>query len=163
MATEFEVRRATLKDIPHVVKLAVDLVIESRSPHRPEIDDEVIREFRQQNLEQLEMVLETPEGGIFVAEDSDGTILGHLLMLTGQTDTVTGASQAWIYDVSVRPDHQRRGVGRALMKHAEEFARRLGFHYVGLGVTEANTQALDFYRQLGYQVERVQMVKRMVD
>lgn len=144
-----------------MIELAVELVVESRSPYRDGIPDENIREFRRRNFEQLESVLDLPEGGLFVANDPAGAHIGHILLLGNQTDSVTEAQQAWVYDVSVRPDWQGRGVGKALMARGEEFARSLGLDYIGLGVTAANSKAVEFYQKLAYSVERVQMVKRL--
>jgi len=82
----------------------------------------------------------------FVAVDATDQPLGYLLL-----DVVDGA--AHIEQVSVHPDHARRGIGRALIERAESWARdrgrpaltlttyvevpwngpyyeRLGFHYL---------------------------------
>ena len=141
--------------------LAVELVVTSRSPFRPGIEDDQIRRFRRHNFEHLPTVLELPEGGLYVAKDASGEHIGHILLLGNQIDTVSEVAQAWVYDVSVRRDWWGRGVGRALMAKGEEFARELGLDYVGLGVTSANERAVGFYEELGYQVERVQMIKRL--
>jgi predicted N-acetyltransferase YhbS len=157
----YSIRRANDDDIPKVISLAVELVVESRSPYREEIPDQQIREFRQRNFDQLDSVLELPEGGLFVAIDKVGEHIGHILLLGNQIDSVTEARQAWVYDVSVRTDWQGKGVGRALMVRGEEFARSLGLEFIGLGVTAANERAVDFYKAQDYCVERVQMVKRL--
>ncbi len=47
------------------------------------------------------------------------------------------------------------------MGRAEDFARSLGLDWIGLGVTQANQRALSFYQEIGYGIERVQMVKRL--
>ena len=159
--SSYHIRSANKDDLSKVISLAVDLVIESRSPYREGISDERIREFRQRNFEQLDSVLELPEGGLFVANNEAGEHIGHILLLGNQMDSVTEARQAWVYDVSVRADWQGRGVGRALMVRGEQFARSLGLEYIGLGVTTANRRAVDFYQAQDYHVERVQMIKRL--
>lgn len=139
----------------------MELVVTSRSPYRPEVEDEQIRRFRRQNFQHLPMILEMPEGGVYVAKDERGRHIGHILLLGNQVDTVTEVAQAWVYDVSVRREWWGKGVGRALMARGEQFARDLGMHYVGLGVTLNNERAVAFYEELGYSVERVQMIKRL--
>lgn len=47
----------------------------------------------------------------------------------------------------VRIDHQRQGIGKLLMRHIEEAARRQNNTRVDL---LANVAAVDFYRNLGY-------------
>ena len=161
MSPSFRIRPATDEDLPKLVELAVELVVTSRSPHRIGVTDDQIRLFRRQNFDQIETLLEMPEGGLFVAVDDDGDHIGHVLLLGNQIDTVAEIRQAWVYDVSVRRDWWGRGVGQALMGRAEEFARGLGLEYIGLGVTLANERAVSSYQELGYSVERVQMVKRL--
>lgn len=155
------IRVATEDDLARVSELAVDLVITSRSAHRDEVTDEEIRDYRRRNFEQLSTVLEMPEGGLFVANDPDGRHVGHVLLLGNQFDPISEMPQAWVYDVSVQRDWWGKGVGKLLMDTAELFAKNLGLGYIGLGVTEANARAVDFYKRLGYDVERVQMVKKL--
>lgn len=50
--------------------------------------------------------------------------------------------------VAVRAGWQGRGVGRALVEHAETRARELGF---GVMVLHARESAVGFYETLGYQ------------
>lgn len=161
MTEPYTIRAATADDLPNIVELAVELVVVSRSPFRLGVPDERIQHFRRINFEQISTILEMPEGGLFVAVDEDGAHIGHILLLGNQIDSVADIPQAWVYDVSVRRDWWGRGVGRKLMARGEDFARSLGLEYVGLGVTKANERAVDFYHELGYEVERVQMVKRI--
>ena len=55
-----------------------------------------------------------------------------------------------LQDVSVRPEHRRRGVASALTRVAEEEARGRGFDRLTLTVAMENTQAQALYRSLGY-------------
>lgn len=50
----------------------------------------------------------------------------------------------------VHPDHQGRGVGRALMGAAEEFIRSAGYRRCVLGVVLANSRARRLYEGLGW-------------
>lgn len=161
MNASFTIRAADYADLPTVVELAVEYVVKSRSPLRPEVTDGVVRAFRRNNFEHLSMILDVPEGGLFLAEDGEGQHIGHILLLANQTDTVSGIRQAWVYDVTVREQWWGKGVGRALMARGEQFAREFGHTYIGLGVTSANERAVEFYRELGYEIERIQMLKRL--
>src|SRR5690606_2145904 len=105
-----------------VLELAVEMVLTSRSDLRPEVSDETVRAARRNNLSRLAVVLEMPEGGIFVAVDESDQPIGHVLVMGGHIDTVTELPQAWVYDISVNPAWWGRGVGRRLMERAENFA-----------------------------------------
>ena len=158
---EFTIREAVLDDLPKIIDLACEMVSLSKSHLRPEVLDSEVRRVRRANFEQLPMALEMPEGGVFVAVDKEGTHLGHILVLGNNIDPVADLGQAWIYDVSVIKPWWGRGVGRALMGRAESFTESLGLEWIGLGVTVANARAVGFYEELGYEIERVQMIKRL--
>ncbi len=161
MNRPFSIRPGTFEDIERVANLAVDLVVESRSQLRPEVPDADIRAARRKNFEQLESVMGHPECGVFIAVSEAREFIGHILLLGNNVDAVADIRQAWIYDVSVRRDWWGQGVGRALMAAGEQFAQDLGLEWIGLGVTLGNSRAVGFYEELGYQRERVQMVKRL--
>ena len=55
-----------------------------------------------------------------------------------------------LQDVSVRPEHRRRGVASALTRAAEQEARSRGFDCLTLTVAVENAQAQALYRSLGY-------------
>ncbi len=161
MSLSFTIRSAVSSDIEEVLNLAVTMVLSSRSDLRPEVRDLDIVEARRRNLAQLETILDLPEGGLFVAVDPEGHLVGHVICMGNNIDSVSELAQAWVYDLSVKPDWWGKGVGRALMGRAEDFARSLGLDWIGLGVTQANQRALSFYQEIGYGIERVQMVKRL--
>jgi GNAT superfamily N-acetyltransferase len=50
----------------------------------------------------------------------------------------------------VRPPHRRSGIAHALMTSAHEHAARVGFGRVMLSVMPSRTEAIAFYRRLGY-------------
>jgi GNAT superfamily N-acetyltransferase len=157
----FRIRPAALADIPTVTELAVEMVLTSRSDLRPEVSDQTIYQARRNNLAHLEEILDLPEGGLFVAVDGQDQVIGHVIIMGKNMDTVTELPQAWVYDLSVRPDWWGQGVGRSLMKAAEQFAISLGLGWIGLGVTASNQRALGFYQEIGYRPERYQMAKKL--
>ena len=54
--------------------------------------------------------------------------------------------------MAVEPAFQGRGIGRALMRWAEDEARRRGCSEVSVGVRTALPRNVRFYRLLGYEV-----------
>lgn len=78
----------------------------------------------------------------------DGTPIGgitaHALPMTRSEDT-----ELFIYDLAVHPDHQRQGVGRALVQalRAEAATRGIRVAFVPADVEDGH--ALEFYRALG--------------
>jgi ribosomal protein S18 acetylase RimI-like enzyme len=74
-------------------------------------------------------------------------------------DQVTGSRHAHIFLLYVVPSHRRRGVGKALMQHIENWAKQRGDRQIGLQVFTANTPALNLYQNLGYQTQSLWMIK----
>jgi putative acetyltransferase len=66
------------------------------------------------------------DGGSLVAESADGALLGHLLLSRGTLTATDGSTrELWVLGpVAVLPEHQRRGIGAALMRAAIDVARR---------------------------------------
>ncbi len=71
--------------------------------------------------------------------------------LTAHTLPMTRAesSEIFIYDIAVRADHQRRGVGRLLMSHLRRIAGDAGIHELFVPADDDDAHALEFYRALG--------------
>jgi len=61
--------------------------------------------------------------------------------------------RGWLYRVAVAPEHQRRGVGRALVEEAEQRLRQLGCPKINLQIEGENAGVVRFYERLGYAVE----------
>src|SRR5580704_10665489 len=55
----------------------------------------------------------------------------------------------FIYDIAVRPDHRRKGVGRRLVTALCEQASKCGIREVFVPADSDDVHALDFYRALG--------------
>jgi ribosomal protein S18 acetylase RimI-like enzyme len=70
--------------------------------------------------------------------------------------------RGWLYAVAVSPRHRRRGVGAALVRHAEAALAALGCPKVNLQVRASNAGVVAFYQKLGFHVEeRVSMGKHL--
>jgi ribosomal protein S18 acetylase RimI-like enzyme len=63
--------------------------------------------------------------------------------------------RGWISYLAVSPEHQRTGLGRAIMSEAERLLREAGCPKINLQVRSTNLQVIEFYRSLGFLVEDV--------
>ena len=99
-----------------------------------------------------------PGAETFVAVGMDGAPLG---VLTVQPDReyFTGTERTYIEAIAVAAGAEGRGVGRALLAHAEGWARAHGHREVALDVFAANARARAFYARAGYEDDHVRMVK----
>lgn len=64
--------------------------------------------------------------------------------------TFAGKPTVNIHDLAVRPEHQGRGVGRALIDRVEADARASGCCKVTLEVHDTNSKAKGLYRKAGF-------------
>jgi aminoglycoside 3-N-acetyltransferase I len=63
--------------------------------------------------------------------------------------TRTAASEVFVYDVAVRADRQRQGIGRALLARVRHDAAEAGIAELWVPADDEDTHALDFYRRTG--------------
>jgi ribosomal protein S18 acetylase RimI-like enzyme len=93
--------------------------------------------------------------GLFFVGEEDGAIIGTVI-------AGYDGHRGWLYAVSVDAAARRRGIGTALLLHAERVLRELGCVKINLQIVSSNAAVVDFYRTLGYDVEeRISMGKRL--
>ncbi len=83
------------------------------------------------------------------------------LWLGNAIDQGTGQRHAHIFLLYVAPEHRRLGIGKYLVIHAEDWAKKRGDVQIGLQVFLSNQPALNLYQKLGYQSHSVSMIKSL--
>jgi len=63
--------------------------------------------------------------------------------------------RGWIYYLAVAPGHRRQSFGRRLMQEAERLLLERGCPKLNLQLRSTNTDAVHFYRKLGYTQDEV--------
>lgn len=102
--------------------------------------------------------------GFFVATRADKPV-GALVVLARETPEVpifVPRRYAIVDNVVVAEKQRNRGIGRALMRRAEAWAKERELLDVELNVYAFNQNAIGFYRELGYEIVRCTMSKRLV-
>ena len=84
-------------------------------------------------------------GGIFVYE-VEGETVGYV---TARSDRETKVGR--IPNLSVLPDYQRRGIGRALIEKAIDYLRTAGMEFVRIETLEQNEMGRALYPRLGFR------------
>ena len=158
---EINIRKAVAEDLDKMINLAMPC-IESSIPPTREVSLESVKAARIFDLKtSLPKLIDMSHMGLFVAEDENGVFLGHVMGYLGDSESVTGERQGWVFDLSVDKKFRRMGVATRLMEHFNKFAGQSGFKFVGLLVTTANESAVRFYEKLGFVEERKRMAKRL--
>jgi RimJ/RimL family protein N-acetyltransferase len=91
--------------------------------------------------------------GVLVAE-VDGEPAGYVA-LGRATRLESNRHVLYVRGLNVAPDHQRHGIGRALLGAAVEAAREQGARRLTLRVLSTNPQARALYESFGFVVEGV--------
>ncbi|MGB9733796.1 MAG: GNAT family N-acetyltransferase [Conexivisphaera sp.] len=116
--------------------------------HRSSMNyDEYLRRHR----ELFMSIYNSPGRQRFIAAyDASGALVG-VAWIKEEVDTVNYESYAYLYDLEVKKEHRRSGVGRALLERAIEYCRRNGYSRIGLRVELRNTAALRLYVSSGFR------------
>jgi GNAT superfamily N-acetyltransferase len=88
---------------------------------------------------------------LFVAVVRDRTVGFISGELREGSPTFLPKTWASVDDVFVEPDHRNLGVGRALLKSVEAWAKERGANGVSLQVAAANARGRKFYTDLGFR------------
>ncbi|MGX7705303.1 GNAT family N-acetyltransferase [Methylobacterium sp. Gmos1] len=73
--------------------------------------------------------------------------------LVALVETIPRADHLWVENLAVAPEHHGQGLGRTMLRRAEEIARELGHTTIKLGTNQAFAGNVDFYRRAGFAVE----------
>ena len=101
--------------------------------------------------------LTKPGAQAFVA-----TIDGHpcgLISFYPDHDYFTDHPRAYVDNLVVAQEFERKGVGRTLLDFVERRARDHGFREVVLDVFAGNQGAIAFYERQGYRADHIRMAK----
>jgi len=142
------IREATLEDYPRLHDVLTS-TLHFHAQDQPDV-------FRQDGTppplrEVVAALLEEGRGVVFIAENG-GAVVGFLTIRRVQADQPFQVPRRHgaIDHVGVAPAWRCRGIGRALLTKAHDWARAEGLSRVQLNVWEFNRGAIALYESLGY-------------
>jgi len=95
---------------------------------------------------------------VFDVHDGPGRPVGYLWIGRSRGED---AAAWWVWDVSINDDERGKGLGRATMLLAEQFAKSHGARTLGLSVFGFNTVARRLYETLDYETTSIKMLKTL--
>jgi GNAT superfamily N-acetyltransferase len=134
----FEIRGATIADIPIILQLIRDLATYERAPN-----DVVATE------ESLHEVLFGAEPAAKVVIAFENTAPVGFAVYFFNFSTWLGRPGLYLEDLFVKPEVRGRGYGRALLVHLAEIARDHNCGRMEWAVLTWNEPAIEFYKKLG--------------
>lgn len=142
-----QIRLAEVNDIPEVRELLRVTWHDTYGEHIPAGDldtylDTVYTEAK------LAEILNADREDCFVAE-SDGRIAGWTRLRRDDDNDVF-----YLISLYVLPAFQKKGIGKLLLDNAISFGLEYRFEKITLGVMEANTDSVEWYKHHGFTVVR---------
>lgn len=108
-------------------------------------------------IEEFYIDYDLPQKRIWIAE-ADGVPAAGLWALPSIHPALE-ESEFLVVAIATLPDHRGKGLAGALLRHAEEEARREGLKAIRLFANPANTTAMDLYRNMGFDSLSVELRK----
>lgn len=133
---------------PHLAEVA-DLTWHADNVIQQMQDDYIIEMLNQTSMPRITLIAQKhdlPLGFIHACEHQDG---------------ISGEPCGTVPLLAVSPTAQGMGVGRLLMKAAEDWAKEQGYRLLHLEVFANNDNARGFYQKLGFEPEILHMIKTL--
>jgi ribosomal protein S18 acetylase RimI-like enzyme len=126
-------------DLPRLVEL-LGILFESEAEFSPNAE--------KQRAALQAILADRSRGKIFVARDGREVVAMASLLYT--VSTAEGGKAALFEDLVTAPEHRRRGIGEALLKHVVTQARAEGVLRITLLTDMQNERAQAMYRRVGF-------------
>ena len=136
--SSFEIRTATLADVPTILQLIRDLATYERAPNEVTATEKQLRDV---------LFGEKPAAEVLLAL-AGGAPVGFAVFFHNFS-TWLGRPGLYLEDLFVKPEERGKGYGRALLVHLGKIARERGCGRMEWAVLNWNEPAIQFYRKLG--------------
>lgn len=140
--SEFLIRRAVAEDLEAIIRLHEE---DELGAHGDAWTAQTAPAYRAA----FDAISRSAENLLFVAE-TDGRVVGTFQMTLIPNLTGRGALRVKIESVKVSSGLRSRGIGAAMMAHAESEARQRGAALLELSSNKTRTAAHRFYERIGY-------------
>ena len=150
------IRLAQLKDIPDLLRL-LEQILSVHHQARPDIFKGSGGKYSEEELEKLMEQDKTP---IFVYENEDGQILGHLFVTIKEVSDnpiLHPIKTLFIEDLCVEQAARGQKIGDQLYQFAVSYAKEIGCYNLTLNVWNDNEGALRFYQRQGMKPQETVM------
>ncbi|MGH8213620.1 MAG: GNAT family N-acetyltransferase [Rhodanobacteraceae bacterium] len=97
---------------------------------------------------------------LFIAEDENRERLGFLRVQKTR-DFFSGRANCHVSDIVVAQDREGSGIGRALLDHAQAWAKKQRCALITLAVFPGNERARELYERAGFGEDLLRLAKRV--
>jgi GNAT superfamily N-acetyltransferase len=141
MTSEFTIRAATIVDVGLIRAFIAELADYEKLSHQVVVTDDALRAHLFGPRPSAEVLLG------FAGEEA-----AAFALFFQNFSTFLGRPGLYLEDLFVRPDHRRRGFGRAMLVYLAREANRRGCGRFEWTVLDWNEPAIKFYESLGAMV-----------
>ncbi len=138
VATDFQIRRARVEDVPIILQLIRDLATYERAPDQVSATEEQLVDA---------LFGERPAAEVLLAFERESPV-GFALFFHNFS-TWLGRPGLYLEDLFVKPENRGKGYGRALLVELAKIAMERGCGRMEWAVLDWNEPAIKFYRSLG--------------
>ncbi len=96
----------------------------------------------------LKAVIRKPEMTLYCLREG----MGQPILAAVQVELLNGGGDLYFGMLTVRPDMQAKGLGRALLDHVESVAQAQGCQRVVMGVIHIRVSLIAWYQRRGYRL-----------
>lgn len=100
-------------------------------------------------------IIDNPSHAIFVAEDSNRNIIAYIHVLP--KELLISPDSLEIGELIVDEHNRRKGIGKQLVKMAENWAIERGYNNIIVGSSTKRTTSHQFYSDIGYEYWKEQI------
>ena len=143
-----KIRKAELPDIEGIQRL----LFQVNSIHAAQRPDLFKTNGIKYSGDELAAIIDDPNRPVFVAADSNGTILGYVFCVVEfqpETSCLQQVKSLYIDDLCVDSLHRGKHIGSDLYYHAMKTAREMGCRRITLHAWNFNESAFGFYEKIG--------------
>ncbi len=156
------IRKAKKEDIDQIIQLLDDL----EKTHL-ELDlSETERKFIQR-VQDVKRIIKSGlekalnKDHLLLVAENDGNIVGYLKAeIETRSLTKLHDKKLYIRHLIILKQYRNKGIGTQFIKEAEKFAATKNIPFITLKTSTKNKEALDFYKNLGFQDIYIELVKK---
>ena len=149
-----QIREAKIEDLKQIT-IILEQIARMHYENRPDI-------FRKKSKKQIEKDLieeiNDDEKNVIIATDESSKVYGILICRIKETKAhinLKNSKTLWIEELGVNEKYRKNGIGKQLMKKAEEMAKKLGCKRIELNCWNFNQNAVNFYKAFGMDSQRI--------
>jgi len=138
--SEIEIRPARIEDAEAIRSMIEGLAHETLGPQQKVLSADAVRRYGFGAEKSFDC---------FVA-DHDGRVVA-VIILFDEFSTWRGEKGVYVLDIFIAPSARGLGLGKRLIAQAAEWGETRGAKYVRLCVDQDNTNAIEFYKAVGFK------------